>query len=104
MLFHIVAIDAIDDHPSCFRYPRGNGVIVQLPLKHKGIPLAVGKGRILIEGERVTLLGYGVVKITLAHNSNDFDVRKRHNLRFINIFIVDGKINSLGVEFARMPR
>jgi len=52
----------------------------------------------------VTLLGYGVVKITLAHNSNDFDVRKRHNLRFINIFTIDGKINSLGVEFARMPR
>jgi valyl-tRNA synthetase len=52
----------------------------------------------------VTLLGYGVVKITLAHNSNDFDVRKHHNLRFINIFTIDGKINSLGVEFARMPR
>ncbi|KAI8561533.1 hypothetical protein RHMOL_Rhmol04G0347600 [Rhododendron molle] len=44
-LFHMVATAAaIDDRPSCFRYPRGNGV---------------GKGRILIEGERVALLGYG---------------------------------------------
>ncbi|KAM7463012.1 hypothetical protein LguiA_031133 [Lonicera macranthoides] len=59
-LFHMVATAAaIDDRPSCFRYPRGNGVGVQLPVGNKGIPLEVGKGRILIEGERVALLGYG---------------------------------------------
>ncbi|KAL7210354.1 hypothetical protein ACSBR1_031836 [Camellia fascicularis] len=59
-LFHMVATAAaIDDRPSCFRYPRGNGVGVVLPSGNKGIPLEVGKGRILIEGERVALLGYG---------------------------------------------
>lgn len=59
-LFHMVATAAaIDDRPSCFRYPRGNGIGVQLPAGNKGIPLEVGKGRILIEGERVALLGYG---------------------------------------------
>ncbi|CDO98935.1 unnamed protein product [Coffea canephora] len=59
-LFHMVATAAaIDDRPSCFRYPRGNGIGVELPLGNKGIPLEVGKGRILIEGERVALLGYG---------------------------------------------
>nr|POE54825.1 putative 1-deoxy-d-xylulose-5-phosphate synthase, chloroplastic [Quercus suber] len=59
-LFHMVATAAaIDDRPSCFRYPRGNGVGVQLPPGNKGIPLEVGKGRMLIEGERVALLGYG---------------------------------------------
>jgi len=59
-LFHMVATAAaIDDRPSCFRYPRGNGIGVQLPSGNKGIPLEVGKGRILIEGERVALLGYG---------------------------------------------
>ncbi|KAJ6904021.1 1-deoxy-D-xylulose-5-phosphate synthase [Populus alba x Populus x berolinensis] len=59
-LFHMVATAAaIDDRPSCFRYPRGNGVGAQLPPENKGIPLEVGKGRILIEGERVALLGYG---------------------------------------------
>ncbi|KAG8370097.1 hypothetical protein BUALT_Bualt14G0082100 [Buddleja alternifolia] len=59
-LFHMVATAAaIDDRPSCFRYPRGNGIGVELPPGNKGIPLEVGKGRILIEGERVALLGYG---------------------------------------------
>ncbi|XP_044499946.1 probable 1-deoxy-D-xylulose-5-phosphate synthase, chloroplastic [Mangifera indica] len=59
-LFHMVATAAsIDDRPSCFRYPRGNGVGVQLPPGNKGIPLEVGKGRILLEGDRVALLGYG---------------------------------------------
>ncbi|KAK4477947.1 hypothetical protein RD792_017212 [Penstemon davidsonii] len=59
-LFHMVATAAaIDDRPSCFRYPRGNGIGVELPPGNKGVPLEVGKGRILIEGERVALLGYG---------------------------------------------
>ncbi|XP_004296782.1 PREDICTED: probable 1-deoxy-D-xylulose-5-phosphate synthase, chloroplastic [Fragaria vesca subsp. vesca] len=59
-LFHMVATAAaIDDRPSCFRYPRGNGIGVELPAGNKGTPLEIGKGRILIEGERVALLGYG---------------------------------------------
>ncbi|XP_074557131.1 1-deoxy-D-xylulose-5-phosphate synthase 1, chloroplastic [Curcuma longa] len=59
-LFHMVATAAaIDDRPSCLRYPRGNGVGVPLPARNKGVPLEIGKGRILIEGERVALLGYG---------------------------------------------
>lgn len=59
-LFNMVATAAIiDDRPSCFRYPRGNGVGVSLPPGNKGVPLEVGKGRILREGERVALLGYG---------------------------------------------
>ncbi|CAM6051479.1 unnamed protein product [Sphagnum compactum] len=59
-LFHMVATAAsIDDQPSCFRYPRGNGIGVPLPTGNKGIPLQVGKGRILLEGTQVALLGYG---------------------------------------------
>ncbi|CAN6913109.1 unnamed protein product [Brassica oleracea] len=59
-LFNIVATAAaIDDRPSCFRYPRGNGIGVALPPGNKGVPFEVGKGRILKEGERVALLGYG---------------------------------------------
>lgn len=59
-LFNMVATAAaIDDRPSCFRYPRGNGIGVSLPLGNKGVPLQIGKGRILREGERVALLGYG---------------------------------------------
>ena len=41
-LFHMVATAAaIDDRPSCFRYPRGNGVGVELPPGNKGIPIEV---------------------------------------------------------------
>ncbi|KAH7676827.1 Deoxyxylulose-5-phosphate synthase protein [Dioscorea alata] len=59
-LFHMVATAAaINDRPSCFRYPRGNGIGAPLPPGNKGVPLEIGKGRVLIEGERVALLGYG---------------------------------------------
>ncbi|KFK39451.1 hypothetical protein AALP_AA3G246700 [Arabis alpina] len=59
-LFNMVATAAaIDDRPSCFRYPRRNGTGVSLPPGNKGVPLQIGKGRILKEGERVALLGYG---------------------------------------------
>lgn len=44
-LCHMVATAAaIDDRPSCFRYPRGNGVGVELPTEYKGIPLEVKLG------------------------------------------------------------
>ncbi|PKI42099.1 hypothetical protein CRG98_037552 [Punica granatum] len=59
-LMHMVATAAaIDDRPSCFRFPRGNGVGATLPPNNKGSPLEIGKGRILVEGTRVALLGYG---------------------------------------------
>ncbi|KAK4258161.1 hypothetical protein QN277_007643 [Acacia crassicarpa] len=59
-LMHMVATAAaIDDRPSCFRFPRGNGVGTVLPPNNKGTPLEIGKGRILIEGTRVAILGYG---------------------------------------------
>jgi 1-deoxy-D-xylulose-5-phosphate synthase len=59
-LMHMVATAAaIDDRPSCFRFPRGNGVGAALPAGNKGSPLEVGKGRVLVGGNRVALLGYG---------------------------------------------
>lgn len=61
-LFHMVATAAaIDDRPCCFRYPRGNGIGVQLPSGNKGLCLEIGKGRILAEGTQVALLGYGTI-------------------------------------------
>ncbi|KAF5738042.1 1-deoxy-D-xylulose-5-phosphate synthase 2 chloroplastic [Tripterygium wilfordii] len=61
-LMHMVATAAaIDDRPSCFRFPRGNGVGAVLPPNNKGIPLEIGKGRILMEGDRVAILGYGSI-------------------------------------------
>ncbi|KAK6923850.1 Deoxyxylulose-5-phosphate synthase [Dillenia turbinata] len=61
-LMHMVATAAaIDDRPSCFRFPRGNGVGAILPPDNKGTPLEIGKGRILMEGSRVAILGYGSI-------------------------------------------
>ncbi|KAE9613323.1 hypothetical protein Lal_00027452 [Lupinus albus] len=61
-LMHMVATAAaIDDRPSCFRFPRGNGIGSILPLNNKGTPLEIGKGRIMLEGSRIAILGYGSV-------------------------------------------
>ncbi|OIW15704.1 hypothetical protein TanjilG_04239 [Lupinus angustifolius] len=61
-LMHMVATAAvIDDRPSCFRFPRGNGIGANLPINNKGTPLEIGKGRIVMEGNRVAILGYGSI-------------------------------------------
>ena len=57
-LVHMVATQvAIDDRPSALRYPRGDGVGVDMP--EFGVPLEIGKGRIVREGSSVALLSYG---------------------------------------------
>ncbi len=64
-LIHMVATSiAIDDRPSCFRFPRGNGIGMDLAAEGitddlKGTPLEVGKGVIRREGKDVALIGYG---------------------------------------------
>jgi 1-deoxy-D-xylulose-5-phosphate synthase len=57
-LVHMVATQvAIDDRPSALRYPRGEGIGVALP--ERGLPLEIGKGRILREGSKVALVSFG---------------------------------------------
>jgi len=57
-LVHMVATAAaIDDRPSAFRYPRGEGLGLRMPAEGK--PLEVGKGRILREGHKVALFSFG---------------------------------------------
>ena len=57
-LMHMVATAAqIDDRPSAFRYPRGEGVGVELPAR--GTPLEIGKGRVLREGTKIAILNFG---------------------------------------------
>ena len=57
-LKHMVATSvAIDDGPSALRYPRGEGVGIDMPLI--GTPLEIGKGRIMREGTRVAILSLG---------------------------------------------
>ena len=57
-LMHMVATQAIiDDRPSCVRYPRGEGVGIELPAR--GTPLELGKGRIVREGSKIAILSFG---------------------------------------------
>src|SRR5262249_59558937 len=57
-LMHMVATAAaIDDRPSALRYPRGDGVGVEMP--EEGRPLKIGRGRVLREGGTVALLSLG---------------------------------------------
>jgi 1-deoxy-D-xylulose-5-phosphate synthase len=57
-LVHMVATQvAINDRPSALRYPRGEGRGVEMP--EFGVPLEIGKGRIVREGKKVALLSFG---------------------------------------------
>jgi len=57
-LRHMVATQVqIDDRPSALRYPRGEGVGVEMP--EHGVPLEIGRGRIIREGNSVALLSFG---------------------------------------------
>jgi 1-deoxy-D-xylulose-5-phosphate synthase len=57
-LVHMVATQvAIDDRPSAVRYPRGEGRGVEMP--EVGIPLEIGKGRMIRQGKQIALLSFG---------------------------------------------
>ena len=57
-LVHMVATAAAyDEGPSAFRFPRGDGVGVELP--ERGTPLQIGRGRVVQEGSRVAILSFG---------------------------------------------
>ncbi len=57
-LVHMVATAAAhDEGPIAFRYPRGEGAGVEMP--ERGVPLEIGRGRVLREGSRVALLSFG---------------------------------------------
>ncbi len=57
-LVHMVATQvAIDDRPSALRYPRGEGVGVEMPVEGK--PLEIGKGRVIREGSKIAILSLG---------------------------------------------
>ena len=57
-LVHMIATAvSINDRPCAFRYPRGEGVGVDIP--EKGVPLEIGKGRIVKQGSKVAILSLG---------------------------------------------
>ncbi len=88
---------AVAVNPNDERYTYLKGRKVWLPLVNKAIPV--------VEDDYVDMeFGTGVVKITPAHDPNDFEVGKRHNLPEINILNDDATINSNGGEYAGLDR
>ena len=88
---------AIAVHPDDERYKDIVGKNVLLPLVNREIPIVADY---YVDKE----FGTGAVKITPAHDPNDFEVGKRHNLPEINIMNDDATINELGGKYAGMER
>ena len=88
---------ALAVNPDDERYTDLIGKEVYLPLTDRKIPVIADS---YVDKE----FGTGVVKITPAHDPNDFEVGKRHNLPEINILNDDATINNLGGKYAGMDR
>lgn len=87
-----VAVNPEDD-----RYKHLIGKMLKLPLTDREIPVVADN---YVDKE----FGTGCVKITPAHDPNDFEVGKRHNLPELNIMNDDATINELGGKYAGMTR
>ena len=88
---------AVAVNPDDERYKSFKGKKVLLPIVNRELPI--------VEDSYVDMeFGTGVVKITPAHDPNDFEVGRRHNLEVINILNDDATINANGGKFAGMDR
>ena len=88
---------AVAVNPDDERYKDIVGKMLELPLTDRQIPVIADP---YVDKE----FGTGCVKITPAHDPNDFEVGKRHNLEEINILNDDATINELGGRYAGMDR
>lgn len=88
---------AVAVHPEDDRYKHLIGKMLVLPIVNKEIPI--------IADEYVEMdFGTGVVKITPAHDPNDFEVGNRHDLPRINVMNEDGTMNELAGKYEGMDR
>src|SRR3984893_3181058 len=88
---------AVAVHPEDERYRDLIGKSVTLPLMNRLIPIIADE---MVDRE----FGTGAVKITPAHDPNDFEVGRRHHLPEINVMTDDGKINAAAGAYAGMDR
>jgi len=88
---------AVAVHPEDERYQALIGKKVILPLVNREIPVVADE---YVDRE----FGTGVVKITPAHDFNDFEVGQRHGLDMINVFDESGIINAAGRQYEGMDR
>lgn len=89
---------AIAVHPDDDRYKGLIGKTVKHPFVDRQIPIIADS--ILVDME----FGTGAVKVTPAHDPNDFEVGRRHNLEFISIFDKKAHVNKDGGKFAGLER
>jgi valyl-tRNA synthetase len=88
---------AVAVHPDDERYQRFIGKTIMLPLVNREIPVIADA---YVDRE----FGTGVVKITPAHDPNDFEVGKRHNLPEIDVMTPDGHMNNAAGKYAGVER
>jgi valyl-tRNA synthetase len=88
---------AVAVHPEDERYRDLIGQVVRLPLVDRDIP-------IVADAYVDRAFGTGVVKITPAHDFNDFEVARRHDLPALNIFDESGVVNANGGPYAGQER
>ena len=80
------------------RYRQAVGRFAVHPLDGRRIPIMADA--VLVD----MAFGTGAVKITPAHDPNDFDTGRRHGLKHINLLTDDGRINHEGRQFQGLPR
>jgi valyl-tRNA synthetase len=88
---------AVAVHPDDERYAHLVGTEVELPLTGRKIPIVADKH---VDPE----FGTGAVKVTPAHDPNDFEIGQRHNLALLTIMDETGRIADTGTEFDGMDR
>ncbi len=88
---------AVAINPADPRADRLKGATLKLPLMDRDIPIVLDE---LADPE----FGSGAVKITPAHDPNDFEVGKRHNLEMIQVIGQDGKMTAAAGKYAGMDR
>ncbi|MEU9686822.1 valine--tRNA ligase [Amycolatopsis japonica] len=88
---------AVAVHPDDERYTHLIGTEVELPLTGRKIPIVADKH---VDPE----FGTGAVKVTPAHDPNDFEIGQRHDLPMITIMDEQGRIDGTGTEFDGMDR
>jgi valyl-tRNA synthetase len=94
----ILGDTAVAVHPDDPRYKDAIGKQLKCPFHDRTIPLIADS--ILVD----MAFGTGAVKVTPAHDFNDYETGKRHGLPFINVLNLDGTINAEGARFAGLPR
>jgi valyl-tRNA synthetase len=93
----ILGDTAVAVHPEDERYQAFVGRQVIVPILNRAIPVIADE---YVDRE----FGTGAVKITPAHDPNDYEIGKRHNLEFINILTREATINENGGKYTGMDR